>query len=72
MNTLVCPLSNSDSPAYLPKLALPKDILKYEERPEWYHPQLPWHQEPSEALDAVWDDVLYCKGNCFLFFQNTC
>ncbi|XXH04144.1 hypothetical protein Hte_010557 [Hypoxylon texense] len=39
--------------------SLPKDVLKYEERPEWYPPQLPWKQEPSDALDAIWDDVLY-------------
>ncbi|KAI1764095.1 hypothetical protein GGR53DRAFT_494963 [Hypoxylon sp. FL1150] len=38
---------------------LPKDVLKYEERPEWYAPSLPWKQEPSDALDAIWDDLLY-------------
>ncbi|KAL7622857.1 hypothetical protein AAE478_006536 [Parahypoxylon ruwenzoriense] len=38
---------------------LPGDVLQYEERPEWNAPRYPWHQEPSDALDEVWDDLLY-------------
>ncbi|KAI1455334.1 hypothetical protein F4805DRAFT_436434 [Annulohypoxylon moriforme] len=39
--------------------SLPKDILDYEERPEWSPPQYPWNQEPSDALDTIWNDLLY-------------
>ncbi|KAI5861117.1 hypothetical protein GGS23DRAFT_606346 [Durotheca rogersii] len=40
-------------------LSLLRGVVKYEVRPEWLQPQYPWHQEPSDALDAVWDDLLY-------------
>ncbi|KAI2618100.1 hypothetical protein GGR54DRAFT_184508 [Hypoxylon sp. NC1633] len=40
-------------------IILPKESLRYEERLEWHQPQLPWHQGPSDALDDVWDDLLY-------------
>ncbi|KAK4031496.1 hypothetical protein C8A01DRAFT_51441 [Parachaetomium inaequale] len=39
--------------------ALPKEILEYEEKPEWRGLQHPWNLEPSEELDAVWEDLLY-------------
>ncbi|KAK3944390.1 hypothetical protein QBC46DRAFT_252511 [Diplogelasinospora grovesii] len=38
---------------------LPRDSLLYEERKEWDYQQYPWNQEPSEDLDAVWDDLLH-------------
>ncbi|KAI4861224.1 hypothetical protein F4820DRAFT_464875 [Hypoxylon rubiginosum] len=39
---------------------LPTDALRFEERPEWSQPiQHPWSLEPSDELDAAWDDLLY-------------
>lgn len=35
------------------------DILRYEERPEWYPPESPFDQGPSDELDAAWDDLLH-------------
>ncbi|KAI0469740.1 hypothetical protein GGR56DRAFT_668474 [Xylariaceae sp. FL0804] len=34
----------------------------YEERLEWYPGQYPWNQEPSEALDATWKDLLTAQN----------
>ncbi|KAI1823340.1 hypothetical protein F4861DRAFT_335712 [Xylaria intraflava] len=39
-------------------VVVPKDVLQYEERPEWYQPRSPWNQEPSEELDIIWTDLL--------------
>ncbi|KAI0850492.1 hypothetical protein F5Y00DRAFT_260365 [Daldinia vernicosa] len=33
--------------------------LKFEERLEWYPPSFPWNLEPSDELDAAWDDLIY-------------
>ncbi|CAJ2507262.1 Uu.00g084480.m01.CDS01 [Anthostomella pinea] len=38
---------------------LPGDFLQFEERREWYPPQDPWNQEPSEEVDAAWSELLY-------------
>ncbi|KAI1412076.1 hypothetical protein F5Y13DRAFT_180423 [Hypoxylon sp. FL1857] len=35
------------------------DILRYEERAEWYPPESPFDQGPSDELDAAWDDLLH-------------
>ncbi|KAI0835922.1 hypothetical protein F5Y06DRAFT_299022 [Hypoxylon sp. FL0890] len=39
--------------------ALMGDILRYEERAEWYPPEPPFDQGPSDELDAAWDDLLH-------------
>ncbi|KAH9883704.1 hypothetical protein F4778DRAFT_788360 [Xylariomycetidae sp. FL2044] len=35
------------------------DRLRYEERLEWYPPTSPFDEEPSDELDAAWDELLY-------------
>ncbi|CAJ2502237.1 Uu.00g096310.m01.CDS01 [Anthostomella pinea] len=37
-------------------------FLEYEDRQEWYAYEHPWKQEPSEELDAVWDNFLYARN----------
>ncbi|OTA99026.1 hypothetical protein M426DRAFT_325487 [Hypoxylon sp. CI-4A] len=39
--------------------ALLGDIVQYEERTEWYPPESPFNGEPSDELDAAWDDLLF-------------
>ncbi|KAI1385646.1 uncharacterized protein F4822DRAFT_350352 [Hypoxylon trugodes] len=45
--------SSHDEPSLL------ADVLQYEERPEWFQPEHPWDQDPSDELDAAWDNLLY-------------
>ncbi|KAI2635821.1 hypothetical protein GGS26DRAFT_513552 [Hypomontagnella submonticulosa] len=35
------------------------NTVEFEQRAEWGPPQHPWNQDPSEELDAAWDDLLY-------------
>ncbi|KAI1139317.1 hypothetical protein F5Y05DRAFT_344466 [Hypoxylon sp. FL0543] len=35
------------------------DVIRYEERAEWYPPGSPFDQGPSDELDAAWDDLLH-------------
>ncbi|KAK4107237.1 hypothetical protein N656DRAFT_849603 [Canariomyces notabilis] len=38
---------------------LPKDVVQYEDRPEWEELKHPWSLEPSDELDMAWKDLLY-------------
>ncbi|GAB1319328.1 hypothetical protein MFIFM68171_09538 [Madurella fahalii] len=38
---------------------LPNEVLRYEERHEWERLRHPWNLEPSDELDAVWNELLY-------------
>ncbi|KAI1210102.1 uncharacterized protein F4807DRAFT_459937 [Annulohypoxylon truncatum] len=48
--------SNGMSDYVLPLMG---DILRYEDRPEWFPPGSPWDQDPSDELDDAWDDLLH-------------
>ncbi|KAI1108467.1 hypothetical protein F5Y14DRAFT_459518 [Nemania sp. NC0429] len=39
--------------------SIPRHVIKYEAKPEWSGMLPPWNQEPSDELDAAWDDLLY-------------
>src|SRR3569833_3653605 len=43
-------------------VALTRDAVRYEQRPEWGHPQHPWNLEPSEELATAWHDLI--SGEC--------
>ncbi|KAK8010984.1 Protein of unknown function DUF3328 [Apiospora arundinis] len=39
--------------------SLPRDVIEYEEKQEWYTLEHPWNMKPSPELDDLWEDLLY-------------
>lgn len=46
------------------------DLLRYEERPEWFTPGSPWDQDPSDELDDAWDELLHGKHHISKLLMN--